>query len=558
MVRLLDSWMPLSIALPRLAGSLVGVLALACSPTGAANDEGQPLNCSPGQTTACSCPNGATGTRPCSGGACSCSPGAGAAGGAGGVGGRGGIGGGVGSGGSGAGANSVPCAVQNVLGPNCSTCHGRPTNFAAPMSLVTFDDLHATARDGRKVYEVVSERIQGENKRMPPPPNPKLSQAGIDTLKNWVAQGAPSGEACQGGTGGTSGASGMGGTGAAGGMGGTGATGGGSGAGGGPADCANYYELRAHGGTGETDTTPFAVPKGGDLGNQYMCFYFKPPYEPEAQALWFDSLFDHSDTRYLHHWLLYGIDAAHHPSGTSGPCSAAEPGAYLLAGWAPGAVPSTMPPGVGLQMPTGPNAGLILEVHYYNPQQQDVTDRTGVKFCTVPKGTRPNTAAVHFTGSEGICIEPNSRKEVVGPCIPRADMRQDIHIVNVWPHMHKYGRRMKIEILRVNGTVETLHDEPFDFNSQIAYPKDVVLKPGDLMQTRCYYENMSADRVHFGERTQDEMCFGFVTAWPAGALQNDPLRLDQILGGGLQPTRRCLDPLGILQSCNGLGDYPQP
>jgi hypothetical protein len=413
------------------------------------------------------------------------------------------------------------------------------------MSLVTWDDLHANTRDGRKVYEVVAARIQSETKRMPPPPNPELSQAGIDAIANWVAQGAPRaapGETCQGNTGGTGGTGGSGGT--------TGDNG--------PEDCVDYHELRAHGVTGENDSTPFAVPKDGDAGNKYMCFYFSPPYQPDSQALWFTSLFDHSDTKYLHHWLLYGIDAARSAPGTSGPCSAAEPGAYLLAGWAMGAGPVTMPPTVGLQMPTGPTAGLILEIHYYNPEGHDVVDRAGVKFCTVPKSTRPNTAAVHFTGSEGICLEPYSSKEVVGPCIPRSDKREDIHIFNVWPHMHKFGTRMKIDILRANGTVEPLHDEPFDFNSQIGYPKDVVLKPGDRLQTHCYYQNTSAERVHFGERTQDEMCFGFVSAWPMGALENDPLRLDQILGGGLQPARRCLDPLGILASCNGLGDYPVP
>jgi hypothetical protein len=167
-------------------------------------------------------------------------------------------------------------------------------------------------------------------------------------------------------------------------------------------------------------------------------------------------------------------------------------------------------------------------------------------------------AGVHFTGSEGICVQPGQQKEVAGLCDP--DDR-DIHIINVWPHMHKTARRMKITINRANGTKEVLHDQPFDFNNQLAYPKpDIVLHGGDTMETRCYYDNNTSAEVHFGERTQDEMCYGFVTAWPAGSLQNNgTYGLNPInwVAVPIQPALRCMDPTSILKSCNGLSDYPK-
>jgi hypothetical protein len=56
------------------------------------------------------------------------------------------------------------------------------------------------------------------------------------------------------------------------------------------------------------------------------------------------------------------------------------------------------------------------------------------------------------------------------------------------------------------------------------------------------------------------MCYGFITAWPAASLITDPAKIffDPIgsIGQGLQPARRCLDPVGIFQSCGGLADYP--
>ena len=207
-------------------------------------------------------------------------------------------------------------------------------------------------------------------------------------------------------------------------------------------------------------------------------------------------------------------------------------------------------------MPQGDAAKLILEVHWFNDTGSTLPDNSGVRFCTAKKGKRPHTASITFTGSEGICIEPNSKREVVGMCDPDD---QDIHILRVWPHMHKTGTRMKVELLRANGAVEMLHDGPFDFNDQRAYDvNDVVMRGGDRIKTTCYYDNRSNLRIPFGEDTQEEMCFGFITSWPAGALQNSILNPIGWVAGPIQPARRCLDPIGIFGSCNGLADYPPP
>jgi hypothetical protein len=305
------------------------------------------------------------------------------------------------------------------------------------------------------------------------------------------------------------------------------------------------------------DTTPYPVPSDtANNGNKYVCFYFTPPYAPDSQGLWFSPILD--QTRVLHHWLLYASDSApSQPNGTVQTCQAVAPGWYLIAGWAPGSPAAPLPPDVGLQMPP-PTGSLILQVHYFDLQGLGLSDRSGVRFCTAPKSTRPHLATVTFTGSEAICLPPKSTNDVVtGPCVPRKDMG-DIHIVNVWPHMHKLGVHMTITINRSEAGTEVLQDTPFDFNAQVQYPKDVVIHPGDTMQTNCYYNNTTDTKVHFGENTQDEMCYGFVTAWPANALVTDPAtqNVTQTLGQYFQQQTRCLDAVGILQSCNGLADYP--
>jgi cytochrome c553 len=449
---------------------------------------------------------------------------------------------------------ALPCDVRKLLRSECGSCHARDNQYPAPMKLETYADLHGAAPSdaASKVFQKVLERVQDTARPMPPPQfAERLGADQIATLQGWISRGAPAapaGETCTlpppaGGDipsndGGVTkpdkpdvdktGA---------------------------PEDCEEFHELRAS--AADDATKPFqVVSKQGQDGNTYQCFYFKADYAPESVGLWFKSLAD--NTKILHHWLLYGadIDAIHAP-GSQSPCTAAEPGAYLIAGWAPGAPDYKPPSDVGLSMPYGDAARLILEVHWFNDGGSTLPDKSGVRFCTAKKGKRPHTAAITFTGSEGICIEPNSKREVVGMCDP--DDGEDIHILRVWPHMHKTGRQMKITLLRANGAREVLHDGVFDFNDQRAYDlNDVVMRGGDRLETVCTYDNRTNMRIPFGEDTQEEMCFGFVTSWPAGALQNSILNPIVWVASPIQPARRCLDPIAIFGSCNGLADYPPP
>ena len=436
-----------------------------------------------------------------------------------------------------AGGAAVPCDVQAVLTQKCGQCHGDPTKFGAPFSLVTHADLMTPVedQDGKTRLQVVLERVQDDAMPMPPAPNTRLTASQIKTLQSWLDDGAPASDsAC--GTGGDAGSM--------------------IPVGEGnlpkPDDCDNTYELRAHGGTSAKDTSRFKT--GAELplqGNQYQCFYFDPPYASDAGMFWFESILD--NTANLHHWILYATDNKTHADGTTAGCNAAEPNAYFVAGWAPGATNGAATPDVALNLPSGPKAGLILEVHYFNSSPTPVEDGSGIRFCTGKKSARPHLAAVHQLGSEGICVQPGEKTDVSGTCEPRSDMG-DIHITGVWPHMHKTARNMKVVINRADGTKQVIHDKPFDFNSQIFYPlTDIVLHKGDTVDTTCTYQNDTTGQIHFGERTQDEMCYAFTAAWPAGSLTNAPSGLPDT---GTQPLNRCGDPLSILNSCNGISDRP--
>lgn len=430
----------------------------------------------------------------------------------------------------------LPCEVAAIFAKHCATCHGAATAFGAPMSLVSHADLVAPAKlhPKQKTFEVVLERVHDDASPMPPAPKPRLTKGELATLDAWVKAGTPeSTDTCAptGGDGTDSESTVP-----------------------KPADCDETYELTAHGGSKPDDKSKFKVSADPALeGNQYHCFYFDPPYDADAGMLWFQPLLD--NTQNLHHWILYATDNKTQASGTSAGCNAQQSGSYFVAGWAPGANNSVVPDDVALQLPTGPKAGLILEVHYYNTTGKPQEDSSGIRFCTGPKQKRAHLAAVHTLGTEGLCIPPGSSKDFSAACTPRSDMG-DIHINGIWPHMHKAARRMVVSIKRKSGTVDVIHDAPFDFQSQIFFPMkgDVVVHPGDSVLTRCYYENDTPTQIHYGERTQDEMCYAFTMAWPAGALVSPPSAL--ATDPSMALLNRCADSLSILQSCNGLADRP--
>jgi hypothetical protein len=450
--------------------------------------QGAAGQCAPGMSYTCACPGGVNGSQLCaldglSLGACTCGSAAG-----------------TGAAGTAAPAgNALPCDVKAIVDDHCGLCHGAQTAFTAPMSLVTWDDLMAPTPSNPAVptYQTVLQRVQDEARPMPQPPNARLTTDQVATLNNWINGGTPKGTDTMCGSGGTAG-TGTAGSGAGVGAAGTGTAGTGAAGTGVPTEEVCYDFLANAGGD---KTTPYSVPTTPDL---YHCFYFAPPWGTDkVHAIRSETVIDNSAV--LHHWILYS-NASAVQDGTHGNCSGSHAGGQFLVGWAPGAPDMQMPDDVGLEMP---GAGYALEIHY-NAKTAGQQDASGVRLC-VTRELKAQTAATHPLGKEA--FSKAGAGDVVGTCKPRGPF--PITILTSSPHMHLKGTHMKTIINRANGTKETLVDEPFDFNNQLVYDTPTQIFEGDTLTTTCTY-NASAS---FGQGTNEEMCYNFVTAYPAGALE---------------------------------------
>lgn len=361
----------------------------------------------------------------------------------------------------------LPCEVQEIVGKRCGTCHSTPTQFGAPMPLTT-------AADFSKLGQRVLARVVDNALPMPPPPNARLTDAEVATLKSWIDAGAPAGTCAV--TDPPPGTTEPGTTKDL------------------PPDV-TCYTLKAR---QSAAGAKFDVPQSPDL---YQCFDYVPPWgDKKVQVVSAQPIIDNS--RVLHHWILYNRTAEVRDGATAA-CAGLHPDAAFITGWAPGSKGLDLPHDVGLRTEAG---GFTLELHYNNGVGAGQLDASGVELC-VTEQFRPKEAAVHWLGTQSL-----NKLNATGTCTPINT--EPVTILSSSPHMHLQGRHMKTVINRKGGGTEVLLDEPFDFNTQISYDTPAVIQPGDTLSTTCTF----AKPTPFGQGTNEEMCYNFVIAYPAGQL----------------------------------------
>lgn len=400
-------------------------------------------------------------------------------------------------------ATPLPPPVLEIVQAECGRCHAAQPRGGAPMSLVTWEAMHAPAvtDPSLRVFQMVARRIHDEADPMPA--TGLLPSADLAVLDDWIAAGAPPGDGTYVPP---------------------------------PVQevgpsylpCEPTAEFRAH--APGSDTEPFVLePGAGDQGNATMCFAFASPFDDITQGTAFAPIIE--EARVLHHWIIFGTDAL--PAGIEvgdvWACGATggglTTGSQFLTGWAPGGVNEVYPEDRGRELP-GPGGFIVLQVHYWNVAgYTDVADRSGVALCTT-NTPRINEVGTSILGSLDIAIEPRANDHtVVGTCTPA--ITEPVTIVASAPHMHTRGVHIRTEVLRggMAGPSESLVDVArWDFNSQTSIPApdgSIVVQPGDVLRTTCVYDNDTADLITFGERTEDEMCFNFVSAYPTGALATE-------------------------------------
>jgi hypothetical protein len=196
-----------------------------------------------------------------------------------------------------------------------------------------------------------------------------------------------------------------------------------------------------------------------------------------------------------------------------------------LVGWAPGSIPTRMPPGTALRVHKG--SLIVMQVHYNVFAGAGLSDRTTMQLelTDVPPQrelhnlplARPKKLMIPAGAADAVNTVEVPLSALVGFFgLPANRLRVYSHL----PHMHLLGKRITTSL---NG--EVILDLPrWDFHWQQGYMFQTPYEASgtDTFKLECHYDNTAANQpvvggvqqaprdVTWGEGTLDEMCLNYL------------------------------------------------
>jgi hypothetical protein len=376
------------------------------------------------------------------------------------------------------GGTGLPCAVADVLVRRCQTCHGASPQYGAPMPLVTRADLLAPSpsNPARRVFEDVGARIHDAASPMPKAPNPRLGAAETKVLDTWIAAAAPEArDTCTPSSAAPDASVQL--------------------------SCAPDLHIRP--------AAPYVMPS--DVDDILVCYGWESPHATKHHIVALSPAI--SATRQLHHVTLLQSDVAVSP--TPGPCAPEAMTAWRpLYGWAPGTAALELPAQAGF--PEQQSTHFVVQLHYANPSHTPVTDTSGFDLCTTEQ-LRPNDADVMAFGTMEITV-PSRGALAVDCSVPVPADGATTHLFAAFPHMHQLGRSISSVVhpggSAAGATIDLGTVGSWDLGNQTWLPIDYTLRPGDVVQSKCSWNNPTDHGVGYGPTADDEMCFSYVMYFP--------------------------------------------
>jgi len=256
----------------------------------------------------------------------------------------------------------------------------------------------------------------------------------------------------------------------------------------------------------------------------YICMGFKLPNETKYHLI--GQLPEIENRNMLHHMILYGCTQPLNASIMTKPetCQMGMPSCLTILGtWGPGSQGDCYPKEFGFPMGQSGFQYAVLQLHWNNPSRlSDQFDSSGMTLFYT-SDLRPNDGMVFVAGQSYITIPPQqSNVTVEGSCTTECSdllKPKTVNISSAFLHMHLLGKSGKIELIRKGNQSTILAEEKtYDYNTpkQFNFDTPIEFRAGDEIKVTCEYQSLNKTTVtKYGEGTQDEMCYGFITVYPA-------------------------------------------
>jgi hypothetical protein len=213
-----------------------------------------------------------------------------------------------------------------------------------------------------------------------------------------------------------------------------------------------------------------------------------------------------------------------------------------LGGWALGATPQFMPPGVALALPKG--SDVILQMHFHPTGKPETEQSTiGIYFADRAPERRLWSVQVPalFGFGAGIDIPAGQKDFTIADSIT---LPVDVRVFSIAAHAHYIAKEMKASAALPDGTTQPLlwiPDWDFAWQDRYTYKAPVLLPKGSRIDARLVYDNSDdnphnpstpSKRVQWGEQSFDEMG-SVILAVQAVRKEDEPL-LQQALAERLR------------------------
>ncbi|KAK3782593.1 hypothetical protein RRG08_038373 [Elysia crispata] len=259
----------------------------------------------------------------------------------------------------------------------------------------------------------------------------------------------------------------------------------------------------------------------------YYCMTFDLPNDQDYHMIATEPIMDNMEV--LHHILIYECEDDNSTLiPTPQACGMEAKGSCrnIIGLWTVGNPGICFGDNIGFRFGKNAFKRVKLEIHYNNPLEKfGLKDKSGIRIHYQPVKSDVQDLVTVILGTTLFEIpagEPRVEVDSIckGSCT-RLLVRKPAKIFGAINHMHYLGSEMSMQLFRGGKKVaDVAVDRSYNYDSPVVHTHSPALDlfPGDEIRTKCVYSSLNSPRsVFYGEATKDEMCYGFVFAYPKDA-----------------------------------------
>jgi len=255
----------------------------------------------------------------------------------------------------------------------------------------------------------------------------------------------------------------------------------------------------------------------------YQCMYVELPQDDDYHLIATTPIID--NVNIMHHMLMFACPESTTDVDFNMPfdCFMGRECVEIIAGWAVGDFGTCFHPQAGFRIGNSEKGIKVamIEYHWNNPGfTEGYTDSSGMTLYYTPN-LRPNDAGVLMIGQGFLEIPPQTTNHLAestcsGTCTNKI-MTGPIYAIMVSNHMHYLGRSALSQVVTPTERIDLARDEVFNYDRPTSYvfEEPLMIEPGHAFNLKCYFTSTSRTKTtYYGEGTNDEMCFAFITYFP--------------------------------------------